>query len=497
MSAAPRAVPGLSLAVAVLAVLTLVRLAGLHFSVVDLYVDESQYWAWSREPAFGYFSKPPLLAWIIAAAERVCGASEACLRAPAPILYFTTSLLAYFVALRLYDARVAFWTALTVALSTGVVFSARIISTDVPLLFFWTLALLAYVNLRERPHLGWAVLLGVAIGLGINAKYAMVYFVLCIALAALVEPLARRLIYRPELYVALIVAAVTVFPNLAWNASNSFTTLRHTGDNISGGGAIFSLQRGFEFLASQLAVFGPIVFLVLIAVIARCTRAVTPASDRLMLAFSLPVLALITATAFTTRAHANWAAPAFIAAAILVTAEMVRAGAWRLMALSLAIGLGAQGVLLFADAHADRVRVPGFPKPDIYARTMGWRALGEQTRSLAEKTGAATIVSDNRYDSASLLYYLRDFARPVRVWTTGPTPQNHFEMTRPLTASDREPILFISPCASASRLDAAFRGVERVGAFVARTGPTSLRHYFAFRLTGGRGAPGAIPYCPG
>ena len=58
-----RVVPGLGLAVATLAVLTAVRLIGLKFSVVDLYFDESQYWAWSREPAFGYYSKPPVLAW--------------------------------------------------------------------------------------------------------------------------------------------------------------------------------------------------------------------------------------------------------------------------------------------------------------------------------------------------------------------------------------------------------------------------------------------------
>src|SRR5215468_1772637 len=87
--------PSLRLCVVLLAILTVVRLIGLHFSIVDLYIDESQYWAWSREPAFGYFSKPPLLAWIIAGAERICGTGEACARAPAPILYFGTSLLCY------------------------------------------------------------------------------------------------------------------------------------------------------------------------------------------------------------------------------------------------------------------------------------------------------------------------------------------------------------------------------------------------------------------
>src|SRR5215510_13962117 len=144
-------VPGLGLAVGLLAILTLIRLIGLWFSNVDLFFDEAQYWAWSREPAFGYFSKPPLLAWTIALAEHVCGGSEACIRAPAPLFYFGTSLVVYAIARQLYDSRIAFYAALTIALATGTAFSARIISTDVPLLFFWALARHPRRRARPRP----------------------------------------------------------------------------------------------------------------------------------------------------------------------------------------------------------------------------------------------------------------------------------------------------------------------------------------------------------
>src|SRR5262245_59618100 len=159
-----RVVPGLGLAIALIAVLTLIRLLGLKISVVDLFFDEAQYWAWSRELAFGYFSKPPLLAWIIGFAERICGGTEACIRAPAPILYFGTSLLVYAIVRQLYDAQVAFYAALSTALATGAAFSSRIISTDVPLLFFWALALLAYVRLLGGGGgARWSVVLGVAL----------------------------------------------------------------------------------------------------------------------------------------------------------------------------------------------------------------------------------------------------------------------------------------------------------------------------------------------
>src|SRR5436190_16568994 len=186
--------PSFSLAAAILALLTVIRLVGLKLSVVDLFFDEAQYWTWSRELAFGYFSKPPLLAWAIAAAERLCGSSEACIRAPAPIFYLGTSLLVYAVARQLYDARVAFYAALSTALATGAVFSARIASTDVPLLFFWALALLAYVKLLAGAGARWAIVLGIALGLGLMAKYAMIYFLLGMALAAWLDADARRLL---------------------------------------------------------------------------------------------------------------------------------------------------------------------------------------------------------------------------------------------------------------------------------------------------------------
>src|SRR6188472_2559041 len=114
-----------------LGALLVLRLAAIYAAKIDLVPDESQYWAWSRELAFGYFSKPPLLAWAIAAAERVCGSTEACIRSPSPIFYCGTSLLVYAVARYLYDSRVAFIAALSIALASGAVFSARIISTDV------------------------------------------------------------------------------------------------------------------------------------------------------------------------------------------------------------------------------------------------------------------------------------------------------------------------------------------------------------------------------
>ena len=50
---------------AILGALLVIRLFVLYFAKTDLFFDEAQYWWWSRDLAFGYFSKPPLIAWLI------------------------------------------------------------------------------------------------------------------------------------------------------------------------------------------------------------------------------------------------------------------------------------------------------------------------------------------------------------------------------------------------------------------------------------------------
>ena len=479
--------PGFGLAAAILAMLTVIRLVGLKFSVVDLFFDEAQYWTWSRELAFGYFSKPPLLAWAIAAAERVCGSSEACIRAPAPIFYFGTSLLVYAVARLLYDTRVAFFSALSMALATGVVFSARIMSTDVPLMFFWALALLAYVKLLAGAAARWAVVLGVALGLGLMAKYAMIYFLLGVALAAWLDQDARRLLGTPPLWLALVIAAVIVAPNMLWNLQNNLATFRHTGDNIQGSGTVFDPRLGLEFIAGQFAVFGPVMFAVLLVAIFRLRSPTMRRADRLMLAFAIPPLALVAGLGFITRANANWAAPAFISGVVVVVAILIRRDAWKWLALSLGLGLGVQAGLLAGDAVATRLHVPWLAKGDVYNRTLGWRALGERAGELARRFGTRTIVGELRDDEASLIYYLRDQPEQVLAWPRGPIPEHQFELTRAFTEAAPQPVLFISRCSLTTRLSAQFASVEPLGQFEAPTGPRSARTYFAFKLDGRRG----------
>ena len=55
----------LRLSLFLLFVVSAIKLIAIYLTNFDLFGDEAQYWVWSKNVDFGYYSKPPLLAWII------------------------------------------------------------------------------------------------------------------------------------------------------------------------------------------------------------------------------------------------------------------------------------------------------------------------------------------------------------------------------------------------------------------------------------------------
>ena len=475
----------LSLLVVILALLTCVRLAGLTLSVVDLFDDEAQYWSWSRDLAFGYYTKPPLLAWLLGLTSHVCGDAEWCVRSPAPILYFATSLTVYFAARNFYDERTGFWAALLTALTTGIVFSARIMSTDVPLLFFWTLALLAYSHLLRKADKTWAVVLGVSIGLGLLSKYAMIYFIPGMFLAALASPSARNLLKTSAVWLAMAIAAIVVAPNLIWNAQNGFATFHHTGNLVLGEQFKPSIVRILDFILSQFGVFGPVVFATMIIATSKLGSTDLKEEDRVMVAFFITPLVLITLVSSVVHAYANWASVSAISGLILTAALLLRQGRLFWLRASIVLGVAMQGMLLATDAVATRLSLP-FVQRNPYRHTIGLHDYANRIGDLATSLGAAGVVIDDRGKFAVLRYYLRD--RPFQILSWGTVDNPSFDTAHPLTQSAPQPLLFVSSCGTASRLHTYFSDVKALGAF---------DDFSAFLIRGPEGPIGILRRCGG
>src|ERR1041384_3830430 len=165
-------------AAAAIAALTVARLISLAATTAELYPDEAQYWFWSLHPALGYYSKPPLVAWVIGLTTRVLGDSEFAIRLTAPFLHAIAAAFVYGIAARLHDRRTRLWSALAYITLPGVSLSAFLISTDAVLLPCWAAALYAFIRAREPGGERWWLAVGIAAGLGLLAKYAMAYWLL-------------------------------------------------------------------------------------------------------------------------------------------------------------------------------------------------------------------------------------------------------------------------------------------------------------------------------
>jgi 4-amino-4-deoxy-L-arabinose transferase-like glycosyltransferase len=474
-----------------LGALLAMRLIAVHTSAIDLVTDEAQYWTWSRALDFGYFSKPPLIAWIIRATGDLCGQSEACIRSASPVLYTLAAVMIFATGRVLYDTRIGFWSAIVFATAPGVSYSSQLMTTDVPLIFMWTVMLYFWVMLVKRKTMGFAILLGVAIGIGLLAKQAMIYAVLCAGCHAAVSREAREALKGGRGLVTGIVALALFSPNIVWNAQNGFPTAKHTGANIGWQYPYVHPLSLLEYVIAQVGVFGPILLVVLLRASYREIRKPRDPNKILLLSFSLPVLALLLVQALLSRANGNWSATAYPAATVFVTAVMLELNRRLLFAISL--GLHLVVAVMIAAAPTFARRWPIFEQFRFLRQALGWEEVAGAVRAkLAEEHYGALLVV-TRDMAAETLYYLRDSKVPLYIWMRGKTPHNHYEMTRPFTARTPEPILFVGLKKSPDSITKNFGEVTEFAPVRVPLGKDDVRTVYFCRLAGFRSQPASAP----
>ncbi len=109
------------------------------------------------------------------------------------------------------------------------------------------------------------MLLGAAIAVGLNAKYAMGYLVPVVLIAFAADAGLRGRLLGWRLWAGLAVGLLGLVPNLLWNAAHGWVTFRHTGDNAAWGRHGLDFGSLGEFAATQFGVFGPVPMMLLIA----------------------------------------------------------------------------------------------------------------------------------------------------------------------------------------------------------------------------------------
>ncbi len=469
----------------VIAALTLIRVAVLILTPLQLYPDEAQYWFWAQTPDFGYFSKPPLIAWIIAGVTALFGNGEWAIRLASPIIHAGTALMLFAIGKRLANARLGLWCALAFATLPGVAYSSGLISTDVPLLFFWSVALYAFLRAMDEAGWRWPLICGVAIGYGLLAKYAMLYFVIGAVLAGLVSPRARKLVFSLRGLGILALGLLLLAPNIAWNAAHGFPTVGHTESNADWSHAHFNIMGALGFLGSQFGVFGPLLmagFLVALWRLAR--RSERRETDLVLAAFALPPILLMTVQGFISEANANWAATAYVSATPLAVAILLasarRWALWTSFAVD-GLAMAILWVVLVSPAMGSALGVGNALK-----REEGWRRLGMAVTSVARAGHYDAIAAANRSVIAELTYYARPHPVPLRMWGPDASPHDHFQMTIPLTVKDTRVLLVLLPGEQRHVLP-SFESARRLGTIAVPLGRHHKRVTLLYDARGYRG----------
>jgi 4-amino-4-deoxy-L-arabinose transferase-like glycosyltransferase len=442
------------------------RLVIMLGSDAGLHVDEAQYWDWSRHLQWGYYSKPPGVAALIALSTAVAGngllgvrwLTMLCWLASAGLMAALAWTMAGGAAGR--GRAAAAWTLLLMAGTPAAGLLGLVATTDAPLVLCWAAVLAATWHALQSPTLAqamrWWALAGLACGLGLLCKYTMAAVSLSagwLLLLAWRGGWWRTLL--PGLLLAGAVAAALLLPNLAWNAANDWPTLRHTSDITThaarggltaGAGALGSLA---EFLASQVLLLGPVAFGCLLRLWwTRARWAATPlaaqapqvagrpSAGHLALAFSLPLVAVATAQAAWAHAQMNWTAPALTGLCLWTGLAAARAG-WgqrallltSAAALLLTTAVTGAPVLLSASGR-DPGQVLG--NGDIWARMRGWQPVFDALRPARAAHAGVPVVADDRTVLAQAAYGWRGASAPVLAWPAAGRPGHHYQLQQAL-----------------------------------------------------------------
>ena len=188
---------------------------------LNLPLDLIEALTYGREWQLGYDKLPPLPWWLVEIVYRVFGRDVFFY-----LLAQATVIAAYAAVWAMARKLVGGVGALVAIMITDGLhffhFTAVKFNHDVVQLPLWALAGYAYwAALRGGRMLHW-ILLGVAVGLALWAKYFVVVLVVPLALFLVLDPDARKSLATPGPWVALAVAAAVMAPHLVWLVQNDF-----------------------------------------------------------------------------------------------------------------------------------------------------------------------------------------------------------------------------------------------------------------------------------
>ncbi len=468
-----------------LATLFALRLILLWLSPLDLSGDEAYYWDWGRRPDWGYYSKPPMIAWLMALASATTGATTFGIRIWA--LFFATGAcaLVFLLAKDLFGRRAGFYAGLATALCPALLLLSQVFTIDPPLMFFWSLALWSSWRLIRGAiwSPGWAAMAGLAVAAGVLTKQMMLVFPLLLLLF-----LASDAVQRPKLkdwrwWALALLPIAALAPPLIWNAQHGWITFQHTGSHFGSGETGFGerLIGAASLVAIVMLMVGPVVAYRAFGSVVPLLRRWTAISSayRFLAVFCVPALGAFLVLSLRQRILPNWPAVYLLPLFILF-------GAWAAdRARSASSRRAGNGALWTSGAIAGVAYVALFAIPLLnlkrspFERAQSWKPYAEAIAAAEERAFGETphfvLVAGHRYYASHLAFYHPQRPRVYR-WEPSGRPHSQYEMWPGFEESGQSQGLLVVPLRSEADLADPLASPTLAGLAERLTSITPLEH---------------------
>jgi 4-amino-4-deoxy-L-arabinose transferase-like glycosyltransferase len=420
-----------------LAALLVVRTVYLAICPLELCPDEAYYWDWSRQLDWGYYSKPPMIAWIIALATRIGGPSEFAIRFPAVCLGTIGLWPVFQLARRLFDARVGFWSVAAIAATPGTAAMSLLMTIDAPFLCAWAFAIWTVWELlkAEQTDARWLPAAILATGLGLLSKQTMLTLFPLTLLWLAVSPGDRRKLTSPVVWGWIAGSLLFLTPALWWNHQHGWITAQHTSEHFQSKPADLARHAVWfaEFWGSQLGVASPINGALIIGLSMAGLWSFREQDRRMRFLLCLSAVPMIGVGGLCAlqRVQPNWPAAFHLTAFVLLAAwgcnaVKVSAG-WLRNRRWFPTGI-AVGAALVLGVYVVPLVVPTSPLAggplDATARLRGWKSLATDVGAVSDSE-TLVIAATGRGPVSALAYYLPGQPRVYRWNGTGVIESQH------------------------------------------------------------------------
>lgn len=380
----------------------------LHGSI-GLGPDEAQYWTWSQALDWGYYSKPPGIAWLIWLGTQLFGQTELGVRFLIIALSLVQTLLIYQLALSsgLYP-RTAFWCSLFFTLSPLGFAGSFFAITDVGFLLCWTgacLVLVSALNKNQEPN---SISMGLWVAAGALFKwpiYLFWLFALCSRYWFYPNQAKRNFVS------GILLSLLGLLPSIWWNWSHDWATFRHVFATVQGGSGHKAGGNIGEFLGSQAILLSPVLFILLVFSLWQWFKKKNQLSPSLFFCGFVTLISLGIAAFFSLfqKIQGNWINFAYPTGLVILGWYAFQEFPKRafLAKMGLAISLLLISSILFLPTLYTSPSLNSYAPPyrmNSFKHNMGWDELSHVLAKNGYNAERHFLVSD-KYQTASLLSF--------------------------------------------------------------------------------------------